>query len=401
MQNKCLEYQYKYDEGIQHLNINKNNIIDKYSMKIKLAEYYLYTKQYIKAKESWLHLTLYQIDNYKLHIGLQCSYLMLSPQVSIYLINTLKKLELPSSVIILTPEQREILIQLYNNKDESIFNTSNSKSSQTIINKILLTCYDNNSKEFYTLLESYIKGHISEGIPSLYHDVCDLIRGDNNITNNNSITTTAAATATTPTTATSTNNNDNNNNATANNTSSEVDVEDSSDKTHSNILYHQNILITDIYDFKHHHITIYIKSLLETYIENLGNFSKFSENDTNIESPTALLWCMFLYTHILIKSGDYTEALIIINKCINHTPTALDMYLLKSKILKKLGNVLEASDVSNQGRILDTQDRYLNNKCVKYMLQAGYISEAMDTIAMFTKDSTDPQKTLYDLQANW
>jgi peptide alpha-N-acetyltransferase len=45
-QNKCLEQQGKYEEGLQHLITNSKIIVDKYAMKIKSAEYSLKLRNY-------------------------------------------------------------------------------------------------------------------------------------------------------------------------------------------------------------------------------------------------------------------------------------------------------------------------------------------------------------------
>ena len=52
-------------------------------------------------------------------------------------------------------------------------------------------------------------------------------------------------------------------------------------------------------------------------------------------------------------------------------------------------------------RLLDLQDRYLNNKTTKYLLRNDEMDQAMATIAMFTKHEGDSQKILYDLQCSW
>ena len=52
-------------------------------------------------------------------------------------------------------------------------------------------------------------------------------------------------------------------------------------------------------------------------------------------------------------------------------------------------------------RLLDLQDRYLNNKTTKYLLRNDDMDQAMATIALFTKHEGDPQKILFELQCSW
>jgi peptide alpha-N-acetyltransferase len=74
------------------------------------------------------------------------------------------------------------------------------------------------------------------------------------------------------------------------------------------------------------------------------------------------------------------------------------MHVKKAHLLKKRGMVKEASVVMEDARKLDLQDRYINNKSTKYLLRADMVNEAMQTIAMFTKDGGDPQQILICLQ---
>jgi peptide alpha-N-acetyltransferase len=129
---------------------------------------------------------------------------------------------------------------------------------------------------------------------------------------------------------------------------------------------------------------------------------------------------------MLEKSGLLLESLAIIDECLLHTPTALDMHIRKARILRKLGDPISASQTVDYCRALDLQDRYLNNKTTKYLLRADNVELGMDRIAMFTKVNIhfcphslslsqsvflffhslfqhdgDPQQTLLNLQCNW
>jgi tetratricopeptide (TPR) repeat protein len=118
-------------------------------------------------------------------------------------------------------------------------------------------------------------------------------------------------------------------------------------------------------------------------------------------SPVGILWSKYLQAKLLELSGVNDEALKLISECIDHTPTAIDMYTLKASILLKIGHFQTAADIMDLARSLDLQDRYLNNEATKFHLRAGGIQKALDTISIFTKHEGDPQKTLYDLQCSW
>lgn len=367
-QNLCLEKQGKFDEGLKHLDTHSKKIIDKYAYKIKIAEYLLKLGRFEEAKEKWLSLVLYQTDNYRLHCGLQCAYLELSLSECEHMLG-LKHCEVPSTTLSsLTTAQRDILSSLYNTLEARV------KKSH-VLTKIKMTFLD--GSEFEKVLTQYTKYCLREGIPSLCHDICSLIRGPDSlhwpsISSNGTSVGNAEAT--------------------------------------SNV---NRVVVSDCYEFRSHPLAILARQIIERFITNLESSSSFkssvseaeteAKEDGHIEPPTALLWSYYLLAHLLEKSGLLQEAVVAIDKSIEHTPTALDMHLKKAKLLKKLLRMHEAAEIVNYGRSLDLQDRYLNNKATRYYLRADRVPDAMSTIAMFTKHEPgeDAQKALTTLQCNW
>lgn len=357
-QNLCLEKQGKFEEGLSHLEKHSKRIVDKYAYKIKVAEYLLKLGRFEEAKEKCLSLVLYQIDNYRLHSGLQCAYLELGLAECERML-TLKHCELPSTTLpALTAAQRETLKSLYSSLE------ARSKKSH-LLSKIKLTFLD--GVEFEQALTVYMKHCLREGIPSLCHDICSLIRGPNFL---------------------------------------HWPITDASAPGSATVT---NTVVCDSFDFRTHPLTTLARQIVEKYISNLEATNRFeshessADSDTDIEPPSALLWSYYLLAHLLEKCGLLQEALVVIDKSIDHTPTALDIHLKKAKILKKLLHLQEAAEIVNYGRSLDLQDRYLNNKATRYFLRANRIPEAMATISLFTKHEPDgdAQKTLTNLQCNW
>lgn len=117
--------------------------------------------------------------------------------------------------------------------------------------------------------------------------------------------------------------------------------------------------------------------------------------------PITRLWAWFLKAQLLDSLGKYSEAISLLDECLQHTPTAIDIYLKKADILEKKGSFLDASTVVEDCRKLDLQDRYLNNYSTRMLLRADKLEEAKDTIAIFTKHDGEPEKTLFDLQCCW
>ena len=62
--------------------------------------------------------------------------------------------------------------------------------------------------------------------------------------------------------------------------------------------------------------------------------------------------------------------------------------MVKAKIYKHAGCFEEATKWMDEGRSLDTADRYVNSKCAKYMLRCNDIKKAIELWGLFTKVNT-------------
>jgi peptide alpha-N-acetyltransferase len=123
---------------------------------------------------------------------------------------------------------------------------------------------------------------------------------------------------------------------------------------------------------------------------------------STVEPPTALLWTLYFVAQHYDFKRQSNEALSHINRAIEHTPTLVELYMTKGRILKHAGDYIQAMDVLNEARELDLQDRFINSKCSKYMLRADKMAEAEKTVVMFARaDISDPLNDLVDMQAMW
>ena len=166
--------------------------------------------------------------------------------------------------------------------------------------------------------------------------------------------------------------------------------------------------LKDPVDFRSHPVSALVTTIIDRFVNQLEKDSTFDGRPTasteqlaKTEAPGVLLWAMFFQAHWMERCGDVPAALALIDRCIAHTPTALDMYCKKAHLLKQSGTLTAAAAVMEYSRSLDLQDRYLNNKTTKFLMRSDQIENGMNTIAMFTKDEGDPQQALYDLQVNW
>lgn len=105
-------------------------------------------------------------------------------------------------------------------------------------------------------------------------------------------------------------------------------------------------------------------------------------------------------TFVFFSVGDYSRALSYVDDAISHTPTTVDLYVLKARIYKHAGDHQTAYKYMDVARLMDTADRYLNTKCVRYAWRADLQSEAEKTILLFLRDG-DGLAALTDLQVCW
>eukprot|EP01119_Soliformovum_irregulare_P010873 TRINITY_DN2677_c0_g1_i1.p1 TRINITY_DN2677_c0_g1~~TRINITY_DN2677_c0_g1_i1.p1 ORF type:complete len:847 (+),score=205.53 TRINITY_DN2677_c0_g1_i1:42-2582(+) len=143
-----------------------------------------------------------------------------------------------------------------------------------------------------------------------------------------------------------------------------------------------------------------IEHLLQEFSTNLQRTSQFAPN-ADTESPAVYMWTLFCLAQHYDSQGDTSRALETIDRAIAHTPTVIDLYLIKGKIYKHAGDFETASDLFEEARQMDLADRYLNTKSTIQLLQANRIDQAIDTVRLFIKDGEDPVTTLNDMQACW
>ncbi|KAL0665540.1 hypothetical protein Bca4012_102378 [Brassica carinata] len=118
------------------------------------------------------------------------------------------------------------------------------------------------------------------------------------------------------------------------------------------------------------------------------------------EPPSTLLWTLFFLAQHYDKRGQYDVALGKIDEAIAHTPTVIDLYSVKSRIMKHAGDLTAAAALADEARCMDLADRYINSECVKRMLQANQVALAEKIAVLFTKEG-DQINNLHDMQCMW
>ncbi|KAK1576952.1 hypothetical protein Q3G72_017810 [Acer saccharum] len=135
---------------------------------------------------------------------------------------------------------------------------------------------------------------------------------------------------------------------------------------------------------------------LEHSIRTTGRYPGREEK----EPPSTLMWTLFFLAQHYDRRGQYEVALSKIDEAIEHTPTVIDLYSVKSRILKHAGDLAAAAALADEARCMDLADRYVNSECVKRMLQADQVPLAEKTAVLFTKDG-DQHNNLHDMQCMW
>eukprot|EP00331_Platyophrya_macrostoma_P008487 CAMPEP_0176430588 /NCGR_PEP_ID=MMETSP0127-20121128/14336_1 /TAXON_ID=938130 /ORGANISM="Platyophrya macrostoma, Strain WH" /LENGTH=730 /DNA_ID=CAMNT_0017812493 /DNA_START=26 /DNA_END=2218 /DNA_ORIENTATION=- len=140
------------------------------------------------------------------------------------------------------------------------------------------------------------------------------------------------------------------------------------------------------------------ENLLLAHMKSLTEKGTF-DGDTEQQFPCPLLWCYMVLAQLQDHMGKYDSALEHVEKGIKHTPTLIELYLIKAKILKHKGDLKGAAETADKARSLDLADRYLNNKAVKYLIRNDEIEKAEHMFKNFLRESND--ENIVDLQVSW
>lgn len=77
-----------------------------------------------------------------------------------------------------------------------------------------------------------------------------------------------------------------------------------------------------------------IENAVLEFKDSLSSCNKFSQSDETEELPTALMWTLYFASQHFNKLGQYQRALDLINEALTHTPTLVESYMIKARILK-------------------------------------------------------------------
>ena len=119
-------------------------------------------------------------------------------------------------------------------------------------------------------------------------------------------------------------------------------------------------------------------------------------------APTDLLWALHFAAQVASARAEHEQAKALIEEAIRHTPTLLDLYTAKARILRHAGDAAGAAEAYEAARRMDLADRYLANRAAKYHMRAGNTAEARNVTALFMKeDDGTTDVVLANLQCMW
>jgi len=144
-----------------------------------------------------------------------------------------------------------------------------------------------------------------------------------------------------------------------------------------------------------------IEKLMNGYLKNLHETGHLTETDNEYKEPASILYVLMFLAQHHSYLGDTEKALTLLKEALDHTPTLIELYIIKGKILKHAGDYLGAYEALQEAQSLDTADRYVNSKCASYLLRANLVKEAEEMCSKFTREGVSAMENLNEMQCMW
>ena len=127
-----------------------------------------------------------------------------------------------------------------------------------------------------------------------------------------------------------------------------------------------------------------------TEIESNNSVTKeimeLNKDNSNLNIPPVFIWVYYFAAQHYDILGESEKALDYINKAIKSTPSVVEFFMVKSKILKHNLLFEEAALAMGKAKDLDLSDRYLNAKHAKAVVRKGDVDESANIMMEFVKN---------------
>lgn len=157
-----------------------------------------------------------------------------------------------------------------------------------------------------------------------------------------------------------------------------------------------------LYTFQPSKIKI-IEEILSIHLESIKNKNKLDETLSNgeiLDSPHHLIWVYYYAAQHYDNFRDLEKALNYINMAIDSTPSVVEFYMIKSKILKHGGMLKEAAQAYDKAKKLDLGDRYLNARYAKIYTRMGDVNQSVEIMKEFVRDPLNDENAEH-FQCMW
>ena len=125
---------------------------------------------------------------------------------------------------------------------------------------------------------------------------------------------------------------------------------------------------------------------IETNNSVTKEIMELNKDNSNLNIPPVFIWVYYFAAQHYDILGESEKALDYINKAIKSTPSVVEFFMVKSKILKHNLLFEEAALAMGKAKDLDLSDRYLNAKHAKAVVRKGDVDESANIMMEFVKN---------------
>ena len=136
-----------------------------------------------------------------------------------------------------------------------------------------------------------------------------------------------------------------------------------------------------------------IESILTSNIAQIESSKSLTQEILELNTDNSLInitpifiWVYYFSAQHFDILGNAEKALEYINKAIKLTPSVVEFYMVKSRILKHNLLFEEAVSAMNKAKELDLSDRYLNAKHAKSIIRNGSVDDGTNVMMEFVKN---------------